>query len=72
MRQRMSEFDSFRACVDAAFKYCPTDIASASGVRRLSLRPKGRLRGKRSHYNRDSVSFERLCLGLTLTPCKCS
>ncbi|NJL21603.1 MAG: IS630 family transposase [Leptolyngbyaceae cyanobacterium SM1_3_5] len=27
MRQRMSEFDSFRDCVDAAFKHCPNVLA---------------------------------------------
>ena len=27
MRQRWDEFDSFRACVDAAFKHCPNVYA---------------------------------------------
>ncbi len=27
MRQRWEEFESFRACVDAAFKHCPNVIA---------------------------------------------
>ena len=29
MKQRWDEFDSFRDCVDAAFKYCPNDMRSA-------------------------------------------
>jgi hypothetical protein len=27
MRQRWDEFDSFRDCVDAAFKYCPNVLS---------------------------------------------
>ena len=27
IRQRLDEFDNFRDCVDAAFKYCPNVLA---------------------------------------------